>query len=748
MAIAIREVSASKPHADDVILEAGKESLRILFLVSAHNGLSQRAWIALTEAGHDVSVAVVGSAADMEAAVHEHDPQLIVCPFLKQMIPASIWSRRRCLIVHPGPRGDRGPSSLDWAIELGERNWGVTVLQANDEPDAGEVWVTRGFAMRDAGKSSLYRHEVRHAAIEALVEAIKRIVTGKQPPSTNHSVSSAVTGRARPLMTQDVRTINWESDSADTVLRKIRAAEGHPGVLDAINDTEFHLFGAHAEGALRGRPGEIIARRTGAICRATVDGAVWITHLKRRDRAVERHMKLPAADALAQAGIEVEAPEIAVPIAPSQTADDTYREITYAENRGVGYLRFDFYNGAMSTDQCIRLRAAYMHARARRHTKVIVLLGGDDYFSNGIHLNVIEAAEDPAAESWRNLGAIDDLVRDIVETDSHMTISAMGGDAGAGGVPFALAADYVVAREDVVLNPYYQHMGGLYGSEYWTYLLPRRIGSARAARLTAAPFRPVGTYEAIRMGLIDATLGAALGEFRARTVRLAEGIASDGLYQARLRDKGRRRALDERTKPLQAYRDEELARCHACFFGPDHSYHEARRRFVYKLGEPGTTRLESHAGNPQHPTKGRPMSLNIPALEASFDLVAQHGEELMDEFYTRLFESAPAVVPLFAGTDLHHQKAKLLRTLVLVRNSLRDLDAIVPNLRRLGVRHVAYGAQPAHYSVVGEILIAAMATVAGPAWRSEHESAWRDALAIVAAAMLDGAKAAHSTAAA
>jgi len=86
------------------------------------------------------------------------------------------------------------------------------------------------------------------------------------------------------------------------------------------------------------------------------------------------------------------------------------------------------------------------------------------------------------------------------------------------------------------------------------------------------------------------------------------------------------------------------------------------------------------------------MQLNIPALETSFVLIAPHGEQLMDEFYARLFETVPAVVALFAATDMHHQKTKLLSTLVLVRNSLRDLDAIVPNLRRLGGRHVAYGA--------------------------------------------------------
>ena len=61
---------------------------RILFLVSAHNGLSQRAYVELTELGHEVEVAVVDSAAEMEAAAHRHRPELIVCPMLKRLIPS------------------------------------------------------------------------------------------------------------------------------------------------------------------------------------------------------------------------------------------------------------------------------------------------------------------------------------------------------------------------------------------------------------------------------------------------------------------------------------------------------------------------------------------------------------------------------------------------------------------------------------------------------------------------------------
>ena len=49
----------------------------------------------------------------------------------------------------------------------------------------------------------------------------------------------------------------------------------------------------------------------------------------------------------------------------------------------------------------------------------------------------------------------------------------------------------------------------------------------------------------------------------------------------------------------------------------------------------------------------------------------------MDEFYFRLFEAAPEVRPLFP-VDMRRQKTILLGALVLLRKSLRNLDAIVP----------------------------------------------------------------------
>jgi putative two-component system hydrogenase maturation factor HypX/HoxX len=557
-----------------------RRSLDVLSLVSAHNSLSQRAYIELSGLGHDVSVAVVGSGADMEAAVARHRPDLIVCPMLKKRIPESIWSATRCLIVHPGPMGDRGPSSLDWAIETGASEWGVIVLEANDDFDAGRVWATRTFAMRPTGKSSVYRHEVRRAAIEALSEAVERVAAGSSAPA---GVTSPVTGHGRPLMKQEVRAIDWSSDPTDTVVRKIRAAEGHPGALDTVEGLQFHLFGVQPERGLRGPAGEIIARRDGAICRATVGGAVWITHLKRRSEPGQPTLKLPATRALSLAGRHPDVPEVPAPLHAPIPSDHTHRELAYEEHRGVGYLRFDFYNGAMSTEQCERLLEAYQYARSRTQTKVIALMGGSDYFSNGIHLNVVEAADNPGLESWSNLNAMNDLVREIVVTDSHLVLSALRGDTAAGGVPLALAADHVVAREDVVLNPFYGHMGGLYGSGYWTYLLPRRVGERTTARLTSGPFNPIGTEEAVSIGLLDAAFGVTAAGFEGEVRRLAGWLASPAGFSRRLEEKRRRRARDELRRPLEAYRADEMARSHECFFGADRSYHEARRRFAYKL---------------------------------------------------------------------------------------------------------------------------------------------------------------------
>jgi len=135
------------------------------------------------------------------------------------------------------------------------------------------------------------------------------------------------------------------------------------------------------------------------------------------------------------------------------------------------------------------------------------------------------------------------------------------------------------------------------------------------------------------------------------------------------------------------------------------------------------------------------MAIDVEILEESFDLVAPQGDKLMTTFYEHLFETAPAVQPLFANVDMERQRQALLNMLVVLRESLRDLDDIVPDLEELGARHAEYGAQAAHYPVVGNVLISAMAEVAGDTWKPEYTAAWQEAYGIVQNVMLSGASA-------
>lgn len=544
--------------------------MRILLLTHSFNSLAQRLYLELAARGHVLSVELDINDATTAEAVALFAPDVVLAPFLKRAIAEGVWRAVPCLVVHPGPPGDRGPSALDWAILREEPRWGVTVLQATGELDGGPVWASAEFPMRPATKSSLYRNEVTEAAVTAVLEALERFARGDRP------APCAVVGRWQPVMRQADRRIDWAQDNAETVLTKIRSGDGHPGVEDTLLGRRFRLYDAWPEPSLTGRPGELIARRFGAVCRATRHGAVWIGQLQ---PVLETGLdfKRPAVLALGEAALALPASE---PAPGALAASRGYPDILYEEDGAVGYLHFEFHNGAMSTDQCARLRAAFA-AAAQRPTRVIVLMGGRDFWSNGLHLHCIEAAASPADESWRNIQAMDDLCREIIATQSHLTIAALQGNAGAGGVFLALAADAVHARRGIVLNPHYRNMGNLYGSEYWTYLLPRRVGPGQAPAVLRHRL-PLSVDEALRLKLIDGAAGPGRPEFLEHVRAAASALADAATFGSRLQAKRARRAQDEAEKPLERYRAEELDRMRLNFYGFDPSYHVARHRFVHR----------------------------------------------------------------------------------------------------------------------------------------------------------------------
>lgn len=128
----------------------------------------------------------------------------------------------------------------------------------------------------------------------------------------------------------------------------------------------------------------------------------------------------------------------------------------------------------------------------------------------------------------------------------------------------------------------------------------------------------------------------------------------------------------------------------------------------------------------------------VTLVQDSFAKVGPISEQAALLFYDRLFEVAPQVKPLFKG-DMVEQRRKLMAMLGVVVNGLSKLDTILPAASAMAKRHVGYGAQPAHYPVVGGALLWTLERGLGESWTPEVAAAWSEAYGILSDYMISEA---------
>ncbi len=546
-------------------------SLKIILLSSAFNGLTQRAWLDLRQSGHEPSVVLFTDEASVCRQIEESAADLVICPFLKDRVPQQLWSNpdRPVVIIHPGIVGDRGASALDWAITQQVSRWGVTALQAVEEMDAGPIWSTYEFSMpADVRKSELYNGPVSDAAIYCIRDVVEKFGSDFVPTPLDYTQPNVI-GRLKPNMKQADRTFSWH-DCAQFIKRCIDAADGQPGVLASLAGGQYYLYDAHLD-SRSGTPGKILAVQDDAVLVATGDHSLWIGSLKPKAQPGEETFKLPARHVLA--GQLDEVPVLDGSIANQPFNEATYQPIRYRESGHVGELTFELYNGAMSTEQCQRLVEALRWAKAR-DTEVLLIKGGRGSFSNGVHLNVIQAAKVPGLEAWANIQAIDDVCQELLSA-RQLVVSGLTGSAGAGGVMLALAADIVFARTGVVLNPHYKTMG-LYGSEYWTYSLPRAVGSEIAHKLTEECL-PISVFQAWQLGMVQDIGPRCPREFTQWLLKQANSALTDEKYAAL---RARKASMD--LQQVEHCRKVELAQMQLDMVHNRQQFAEKCRNFVFK----------------------------------------------------------------------------------------------------------------------------------------------------------------------
>lgn len=634
--------------------------MKILFLCTSYNSLSQSLYLALSTQ-HDITIEYALSDQVMIEAVELAKPDLILCPFLTCKVPQEIYTKILTLIIHPGPPGDAGPSALDWVLmgdtgeiesadqvlqtldhgemQAGRSHWGVTVLQAIEQFDAGPVWAFEQFPINidqpELTKSDVYRGPVTQAAIKASIAAIDRVHRAmiktlspetssaklpgfsiKQQPAAISpnlkaspsyrllSVSTLATfqggkTRHRPLLPAKKRDFDPSRHTAQQISRRIRCGDSQPGVLSKVFGQALYIYGGIIEEGFGvahpiASPGSIVAARNEAVCIATCDGrGIWITNIRRPKRNVDKALwpKVPAVMGLMELGIldaiKAQGLEWATSrdwsLSPTSTFQEVWLDFVPGANGRTAYLYFNFYNGAMTTKQCSQLIEAmdYILASSTEHTPVnaLVMMGGN-YFSNGIALNVIEAEASPAASGWMNINRIDDVVQYLLQEMPRrniLTIAGIRGNAAAGGVAFAAACDIVVAGANVVLNPAYRSMG-LHGSEYHSLSYFGRCGHQVGTQLLREML-PISAFQALACGLVDHVVpgqGPALdAQIRAHVSSIVDSACINIMTW--------KRGIDLSPEVLAAARVTELAEMSKDFFSlRAQRFHTRRFAFIRK----------------------------------------------------------------------------------------------------------------------------------------------------------------------
>ena len=127
----------------------------------------------------------------------------------------------------------------------------------------------------------------------------------------------------------------------------------------------------------------------------------------------------------------------------------------------------------------------------------------------------------------------------------------------------------------------------------------------------------------------------------------------------------------------------------------------------------------------------------IEMVKSSWSVVATLDPVIVGElFYNRLFEIAPQLIHMFRN-PMPEQSKKLLAMINYVISKLDKLDEILDEVAKLARRHVNYGVEVGHYTIVGEALIWTLEKGLGEKWNNETKEAWGNCYGILSSAMIN-----------
>jgi methionyl-tRNA formyltransferase len=218
-------------------------------------------------------------AAAAGGAIAEAQPDVMVVAAYGLILPQWVLDAPRlgCLNIHASllPRW-RGAAPIHRAIEAGDAETGVTIMQMDAGLDTGDMLLSESLAI---GEDSTAQLHDRLAALggRLIVDALKQAEAGtlQAEPQPAEGVTYA------HKVEKHEAQVDWTQDAA-AIVRRIRAFDPFPGASSALGGETIKLWAARVQpGAVRESAGTVLAAGAPGIAVAAGDAVVVITELQR-----------------------------------------------------------------------------------------------------------------------------------------------------------------------------------------------------------------------------------------------------------------------------------------------------------------------------------------------------------------------------------------------------------------------------------------------------------------------------------
>ncbi len=195
--------------------------------------------------------------------------------------------RHGCLNIHASllPRW-RGAAPIHRAIQAGDAETGITIMQMDAGLDTGPMLLSRAEAIHADDTTGSLHDRLALLGAEMIVEALRALPGGltATPQPADGVTYAAKIGKAEA-------SIDWNRPAVE-LERAIRAFNPFPGAVATLQQTPVKLWRARAIDAA-GTPGEVLLAEGAGVIVACGEGALCITELQKPGGK-----RLPAADFL------------------------------------------------------------------------------------------------------------------------------------------------------------------------------------------------------------------------------------------------------------------------------------------------------------------------------------------------------------------------------------------------------------------------------------------------------------------